>query len=285
MTGADEVLSFACEGETLHGILSRPAGAPSGVGVVVVVGGPQYRAGSHRQFTLFARAMAAQGHAVLRFDCRGMGDSEGAARSFEAFNADIGAAAAEMRRATGARHIVLWGLCDAASAILLYLDSLGEQAGIDGVVLLNPWVRTSAGLARAQVKHYYRQRLVQRDFWLKLLRGGVAGRALRDLLGNVRKASERRPQAQGSFQERMVRAWRSFKGPRLLLLSGQDLVAKEFLDYCASTPAAAGLLTLPGVERIDVAAADHTFSTAAWRAEVEQASAGWLQTQFGEGRP
>jgi alpha/beta superfamily hydrolase len=48
--------------------------------VLVIVGGPQYRAGSHRQFTLLARSLAEQGFAVLRFDYRGMGDSTGAMR-------------------------------------------------------------------------------------------------------------------------------------------------------------------------------------------------------------
>ena len=29
---------------------------------------------------------------------------------------------------------------------------------VAGLALLNPWVRSDAGLARARVKHYYRQR-------------------------------------------------------------------------------------------------------------------------------
>ncbi|KAB8057318.1 hydrolase 1, exosortase A system-associated, partial [Janthinobacterium violaceinigrum] len=58
----------------LVGILSLPA-APGPRGVLIVTGGPQYRVGSHRQFVLLARALAAQGVPVLRFDLRGMGDS------------------------------------------------------------------------------------------------------------------------------------------------------------------------------------------------------------------
>ncbi len=48
------------------------------LGVLIVVGGPQYRVGSHRQFVLLARALAARGFAAMRFDCTGMGDSDGA---------------------------------------------------------------------------------------------------------------------------------------------------------------------------------------------------------------
>ena len=68
----ERALEFDCEGESLVGILS---GARSGVrrGVLVVVGGPQYRAGSHRQFTLLARHLAEYGLPALRFDYRGIG--------------------------------------------------------------------------------------------------------------------------------------------------------------------------------------------------------------------
>ncbi|HBZ05431.1 MAG TPA: hydrolase 1, exosortase A system-associated, partial [Massilia sp.] len=50
----------ACRGAWLYGIVSLPA-APHPRGVLIVVGGPQYRAGSHRQFTLLARDLAAAG--------------------------------------------------------------------------------------------------------------------------------------------------------------------------------------------------------------------------------
>ena len=45
----ERALSFACRGAWLYGILSLPqaASAPAR-GVLIVVGGPQYRAGSHR---------------------------------------------------------------------------------------------------------------------------------------------------------------------------------------------------------------------------------------------
>lgn len=58
----ESTLSFDCQGERLVGILAEPVtGEPAEVGVVIVVGGPQYRAGSHRQFTLLARHFAAHG--------------------------------------------------------------------------------------------------------------------------------------------------------------------------------------------------------------------------------
>ena len=91
----EQALTFDCEADALVGILHVPA-APCDVGVVVIVGGPQYRAGSHRQFVLLARELAAAGYAVLRFDYRGMGDSGGEPRDFERVSVDIAAAIALM---------------------------------------------------------------------------------------------------------------------------------------------------------------------------------------------
>jgi len=186
----EQAFAFALEGDTLLGILHPPAAAcASGTGVLVVVGGPQYRAGSHRQFVALARRLATEGHAVLRFDARGMGDSSGALRSFEHISADIGAALAQLRlRQPQLQRIVLWGLCDGASAALLHLHAHPETT-VHGMCLLNPWVRSETSLARTEIRHYYRQRLLQRSFWAKLLRGQIAGAALRGLWRSLRAAS------------------------------------------------------------------------------------------------
>jgi LmbE family N-acetylglucosaminyl deacetylase len=88
----ESAIAFGCEAETLFGVLHRPV-QPGTRGVVIVVGGPQTRVGSHRQFVLLARALAAAGVAALRFDYRGMGDSSGSVRDFTTIDADIWAGA------------------------------------------------------------------------------------------------------------------------------------------------------------------------------------------------
>lgn len=280
----EHTFAFDCEGETLVGILHRPVNSSQDqdahrTGVVVVVGGPQYRAGSHRQFVHLARHLAAAGHPVLRFDVRGMGDSSGAQRSFEALDADIGAAIqALLQHQPEVRRVVLWGLCDGASAALLYLHR-NTDPRVRGLCLLNPWVRSEASLARTQVKHYYRQRLLQRDFWAKLFSGQVAGKAVRDLVNSLkaaRQSVEAAPAAELPFQVRMAQAWQSFDGPVLLVLSGRDYTAREFTETVAAHPAWKGALARPGVQRHDARAADHTFSATADRTEVEQATVAWL---------
>src|SRR6185295_1875345 len=114
---------FECEGERLIGIIAVPE-PPARVGVLVVVGGPQYRAGAHRQFVYLSRRLAAAGIPAMRFDYRGMGDSTGAARTFEDCGPDIAAAIDALRaNCPAVARVVLWGLCDAASASLDYWHS------------------------------------------------------------------------------------------------------------------------------------------------------------------
>ncbi|MBX3638143.1 MAG: hydrolase 1, exosortase A system-associated [Rubrivivax sp.] len=277
---AETAITFECEDERLLGILHKPdaTAAPQadGLGVVVIVGGPQYRAGSHRQFVHLARRMAAAGHAVLRFDVRGMGDSTGSQRHFEHLGADIGAAIdALQRQEPGVRRVVLWGLCDGASAALLYLHERPDPR-VAGVCLLNPWVRSPTSLARAHVKHYYLQRLGERAFWAKLFSGGVALRAVRELLGNLRLARSPALQAGSSkpFQSRMAIALQTGGLQALVVLSGNDYTAKEFIEYTRSDPA--WIAALARAQRREIDDADHTFSGARARDDLEAAVCAWL---------
>ena len=132
--------------------------------MIVVVGGPQYRVGSHRQFVLLGRALASQGIAVLRFDLTGMGDSVGQAAGFEHCGKDVrDATSFLLESVAGLDRVCLWGLCDGASASLLYGR---HDPRVGRMVLLNPWVRTEAGLAQAYLDTYYTRRLRSRAFWM-----------------------------------------------------------------------------------------------------------------------
>ena len=279
MKVTEEALVFPLADENLLGILAQPD-VPADCGVLIVVGGPQYRVGSHRQFLLLARRLAAAGYPSLRFDVRGMGDSDGAMRSFEQLDDDIGAAIAAFRAACPTlRRIVLWGLCDAASAALIYVGATRDPA-IAGLVLLNPWAHSETSLARTHIKHYYAQRLLRPDFWAKLLRGRLHWRqSLRNLWSSARAAARHTPGGgdQRPYQEKMAAGWRQFGGPLLLVLSGEDYTAKEFLEYAAASPAWTGLLAEGRVTRVDLPQADHTFSSAAWRAMVEEETLAWLK--------
>jgi exosortase A-associated hydrolase 1 len=282
MTSAvtERALSFVCDGEALVGILHAPQ-APTDVGVVVVVGGPQYRAGSHRHFVQLARVLAASGYAVLRFDVRGMGDSSGMPRDFQGVSADIGAAIDALQsQLPGVRNVVLWGLCDGASAALLYLDDTADQR-VAGLCLLNPWIRTEAGLARTHVKHYYLHRLKQREFWAKVLRGEVGRRAWNGLLANLRaQLSAGQPRSSNSFQSRMARAWSAFDKNIVLVLSGEDYTAREFVEFTAKVPEWRRQLERPTVHRLDLPCADHTLSDSVVQEALAQGIIDWFERSY-----
>ena len=271
----ERALAFDCAGAWLYGVASVPE-QPGRRGVLVVVGGPQYRAGSHRQFTLLARELASQGIPAMRFDYRSMGDSQGDLRAFDDVAADLRCAIDQfVASVPGLREVVLWGLCDGASAASLYAAS---DARVRGLVLLNPWVRTEGGIARATIRHYYRARLFDPALWKKIVRGrfDLMG-SLRSLLRMAARAAKPRPAAAATLPERMRHGLSRFDGPVLLVLSGADLTAREFADLACS-PGWKGLLAAPRFTRRDLAPADHTFSRRAWRDQVAAWTAHWVRS-------
>jgi exosortase A-associated hydrolase 1 len=275
----ERALAFGCGDDVLVGIASVPA-APCARGVLIVVGGPQYRVGSHRQFALLARHLAGHGIAAMRFDYRGMGDSEGDERDFESVRDDIRAALdAFMVAVPGMRDVVLWGLCDGASAAAMYAQ---HDARVRGLVLLNPWVRTDDGVARTTLKHHYRDRLRDREFWGKLARGqfDYVG-SLKSMLGLVRAAFAGRREQDGaaaSLPERMRQGLHAFGGHLLVVIGGADLTGREFCDVAGSTPAWKRLLAAPQVTWRRIEDADHTFSRRAWRDQVAAWTSEWVRS-------
>lgn len=271
---------FHCRGVPLYGVLHIPE-TPMHTAVLIVVGGPQYRIGSHRQFILLARYLAERGVPVLRFDYRGMGDSEGET-TFESADDDIAAAVGCLCNAVPTvGKIVLLGLCDGASASLFYAH---RDTRVQGVVLMNPWVRTSAGEAKAYVKHYYADRFLKADFWKKLLSGRLnlfaSARDFIALLKKMRSGKKSDRSQKISLPERMGNAFGEFSDPALVILSGnQDYVADEFRDLCKTSPQWQQLMARTSITLQELKEANHTFSCRVWRDQVAEWVWQWLQKE------
>lgn len=285
-------LAFSCKEDWLYGILTAPS-QYARKGVLILVGGPQYRVGSHRQFTLISRSLAAHGVAVFRFDFRGMGDSEGEARTFENVEDDLRCAIEKfLVEAPLINELVIWGLCDAASAAIFYAH---QDPRVTGLVLLNPWVRTEAGAAKAYLKHYYVSRLFDPELWNKIRRGKIdLSATFRSLLSLVGEALGRRKTEVSAFDsasatasrscsntplpERMLSAFNRFRGNVLLILSGNDLTAQEFSDLVKGSREWRKLLASSRVAKRTLPEANHTFSRREWRDQVAVWTKDWISS-------
>ncbi len=77
MSQPEQQISFENQGQTLRGMLHLPEGDGTHPGVVFFHGFGGNHIEPHAIFTKAARALAREGFAVLRFDFRGSGDSDG----------------------------------------------------------------------------------------------------------------------------------------------------------------------------------------------------------------
>lgn len=239
----------------------------SNKGVIIVVGGPQTRVGSHRLFVYLARALAIQGITVFRFDYTGAGDSEGEVSKFTDIQGDIDAAVLTFsKRHPKITELALWGLCDAATAILLYLNEYPPQAlkslKINQLFLVNPWVRQAHTEAKTYLRSYYIKRFFSKAFWLKVLAGKVQAKAAFSDIQNFHQQSQKSNQSdvEADFVSLMLQGLNNFNGQTEILLSGNDLTADEFKLLVKSNKDWREIQAWDKVRQSTIAHADHTFS-------------------------
>ena len=147
---------------------------------------------------------------------------------------------------------------------------------VDRLVLLNPWVRTGRLAGEAYLTTYYGRRLRDPAFWRRMLTNPVA--LLRGLLGyadNRRESGRTAAAPAPAFLERMLTGARAFRGRMLVVLSGADTVAAEFLALLERHPDWNDAFRHAGVSLLRIDAANHTFSRRQWRDEVAARSCGF----------
>lgn len=157
---------------------------------------------------------------------------------------------------------------------------------MEGLILLNPWVRTDAGEAKAYLRHYYLQRLFNKELLKKVLSGRFEfKKSWAALLENLNK-SRGAPveEERGGFgeydsaplPERIYHGLQRFDGWVKVIISGDDLTAAEFNDMVKGSTAWRRLLTRKGGEFFYLPEANHTFSQQVWRDEIAAQTLRWV---------
>lgn len=255
-------LSIPCGEAMLAASLDEGEAA---TGLLIVSGGNEIRSGAHRGMAMLAARIAAAGHPVLRFDRRGIGDSEGENGGFLSSRDDIAAAISAMRSACpGVVRVVAFGNCDAASALVLH-----QPLTLDSIVLANPWtienggdvdgaddedVGTRALPSAAAIRARYLARLRDPASLIRLLRGDVD---LRKLMGGVARMIRRQPAAEAdSLGSRVIAAIGALDMPAQILLATGDRTAQAFAEHWEAAPPAQR-----GQARLSkLASASHSFA-------------------------
>lgn len=255
-------LTFACGDAALAATIDGAAGS---AGLLIVSGGNEVRCGAHRGMAALAATIAAAGHPVLRFDRRGIGDSEGENGGFLSSRDDIAAAIAAFRAACpDLRRIVAFGNCDAASALALH-----QPLAVDALVLANPWTIAATGdddiskpalPPASAIRARYMARLRDPASLLRLLRGDISfAKLARGVARLIRPAPAREP---GALGPRVVAAICAAPQPVTLLLATQDRTAQAFAEHWQHADA-------PAANYCALASASHSFAgaDADWLAE------------------
>jgi len=254
-------LRFHCAGNALIGIVDVPE-RPLVRGMLILADSTQYRAGSHRQFTLLSRLLAARGVAVMRFDRVGAGDSDGRA-ALQGVD-DIGAAMKEFFiHVPEMKESVILATGDAAAGAALYAAA---DARVTGLALLDPLLPGTPAGAGAGAG-------AAADDGAPVLRYGprsAADRLFRRAAAFRRAASRvvgREAPGQG-VPPRLAQALAGFGGRVLLVCGGAQPAARDAARALEGQH--------PRSRRVEIAHAGPDARRSAWRDAVAFACASWL---------
>jgi pimeloyl-ACP methyl ester carboxylesterase len=273
----ESVLRFG-EAERLVGVLCRPRTETKErrrPAMILLNTGANHHIGSGRTMVEHARFLARRGHATLRMDCLGIGDSawlpEGplAVIHHEERAADV-SAAIDALEALGFDDISAAGVC--SGAFLAFRSAL-KDVRIKRLLLVNPqfWLPLSSEqLADPRQGTFgstssYLGKALSIDAWRRVVEGQVDPGALLSILGEMaargKKALTSRISKRSDPVARLERELSALgeRGCRTLLILGASDSAREvFAEHMAS----ANMASPPkGLEVEIIEGVDHVFAT------------------------
>ncbi len=215
-------VAVACEGETLAATLDE---ADETTGLLIVSGGNEIRSGAHRGMADLAQRLAATGTPVFRYDRRGVGDSTGDNHGFLSGEPDLIAAAAAFR--TAAPHVarvVGFGNCDAASTLALF----GRSAGIDRIILANPWVIEPIDdlPPAAAIRARYGERLRDPATWRRAISGQIS---LTKLFKGLKRVVTAQAEERAPLAAQVLTALEEWRDDVAIVLASGDATAIAFV--------------------------------------------------------
>lgn len=280
-TAREAVLFSNAAGQRLVGVWHQPAGAPCRV-IVMLHGWSGYRTGPHQMLARAAETLAAQGHALLRFDFAGRGDSEGDAQSTTlATMAEDTRAALRWCAERGHSEVVLLGLCSGCEVAF----AVAGEPGVRALALWSAPVfaagqgdEVSRARKRAENLKTYARKALQPATWRKILTGRV------DVAGVQRAASGGGGETARNVEDGAVgnlpRGWRAgaisqfgrFRGPRLLVYGTADPTMQSALGWQRKHG------QCPTTEHF-VEGANHSFYGLAWEWEIIEVTGRWMRDE------
>jgi exosortase A-associated hydrolase 1 len=254
------MLSFMCDGSRLMATFDH---GDAKTGLLIVSGGNEIRSGAHAGQAAMAAHFAAKGYPVFRYDRRGIGESEGENSGFEGSAEDLAASVTAFRDAVpDISRIVAFGNCDAASALVLF----HETAGIDALVIANPWVIETTHTAThapldsptiptaAAIRARYIARLKNPRSLIDLFTGKID---MKKLFGGLARAA--RKDETSALGVRVAAALTQCELPVSLLIAERDTTALAFMGLWNSHDGVA-MLGNSAISMHKIDSASHSFA-------------------------
>jgi alpha-beta hydrolase superfamily lysophospholipase len=289
-------------GARLFGVLSEPEGPieRERPALCFLNVGANAHVGPHRMNVELAREFASRGYLAFRFDAAGLGESRAAqgVRENRIYTkdsvADVVAAMTLLEKTRGARRFVLVGLCSGA---YLAFHTTIEDPRVASQILLSsyafewhegdPVAPTTREPFRST--RFYVRALLDRDVWLRALRGDVAVRRIAGALVERFQADldarlpswSARLRGQRAFQNEVERAFVAIsdRGTDSLLVSSFDDGGVDMVTRYLGTEAR----KMRGRSNFSfrvVEGADHTFKTLASQQMLREILVEYLTTLF-----